>query len=170
MSAMTLGRKWRRNAAVILLGMVVTAGAALLVVTRQHPTDAALTKRFYDHASEFEILLRMAQEDGVDQVFLADFDRRFQARQSPIASERRARYKSLLRTLALIGVVRHDGGNIVFLVSLKGISISASRKGYVFTEKAVAPVVDSLDERDASRHGHRVVYRALTPNWYLYLQ
>jgi hypothetical protein len=153
------------RALVVVLGVSALAVAAV-VSCGTGPSDATLTARFHAHRNEFEQLAAMAMADtelvgmGHHDVFV--LDRPLQHRRLTEAEVRttgRAGFRPLLERAGLPALSRARTGDAVRFVV---VSSGGRRRGYVYSEKSMEPIVASLD--GAPVYG----YVALAPRWFLF--
>jgi hypothetical protein len=50
----------------------------------------------------------------------------------------------------------------------RGLMTNGSRKGYVYSDTELTPVVASLDDVNSWPKGSKVIYKKLEGNWYLF--
>lgn len=138
-----------------------------------HPTDAALMAQFAAHRGEFDELRQMMQEDGGLQRVGPDFTRPADPASLGVAPARLARYRQLLATAGVAEGLLRQGGEIVFLASTRGLSVSGSGKGVAFgagPDEAATLVEGDLDAAFARLADKRALLeRPLEGSWRLWL-
>lgn len=145
-----------------------------------HPSDEELEVVFRDHESDFELLLNMSRADSEVMRIAPDFTWLVDDASWPrpkeklgFSEERWNQYRRLFEKLKLTnGLLSHrDQGTTYFLASSRGLVTGGSGKGYVYSEKELTPISDSLDKVSPevlSKSINRTVYKKIKPNWYLF--
>lgn len=166
----------------ILVVLVLAWGAGPLYrvgatsVCCEHPTDIALIERFRVHQDEFERLREMFLADPelgrVAPGFTrsASFPPGSSSAGPRISSDRLKAYRRAFESLGLDAGIEGYGDKerISFIASTRGLGVSGSAKGYVYSVKPLRPLRQSLEGRPVGgRPG--IAYRHLDGEWYLYL-
>jgi len=149
---------------------------------RPFPTDAELSQRFTKHGREFEQLVAMAKADKEVIRIAPDFTWTASNFAWPrpeselgFSVERWNEYRHLFQTLGLEGGVLRpwDHSDAVYLiVQGKGLVIGGSVKGYAYSDTALEPRCDSLDNIEVrkARDDTEICFKSLGGKWYLYLE
>ena len=153
------------------------------VLGDSHSPDAKLIANFQSHEKDFDQLIQMAKEDPHVVRIASDFtwldsDYHWPRPDSQIgfSQERWNEYRNMFSKLGLNGGLAWSWDHSIFLTaSAKGLTISGSEKGYVFSEKPLSPTFDSLDNMHQEIREGRVkpglpVYRKIKDGWYLYYE
>ena len=148
-----------------------------------HSSDAALISNFQNHEKDFDRLIQMAKEDPhvvriANDFTWLDSDYHWPRPDSQIgfSKERWDEYRAMFAKLGLgAGLAWSREGAIFLTASAKGLTISGSEKGYVYSLKPLSPTFDSLDNmHDEIRNGKvkpgLPVYRKIKEDWYLYYE
>ena len=149
---------------------------------RPFPTDAELSQRLVDHRKDFERLVAMAKDDKELVRIAPDFTWTTSSVAWPrpdselgFTPQRWDEYRHLFRSLGIeAGILRPwDHRDAVYLiVQAKGLSIGGSAKGYAYSDTALEPRCDSLDNREVrkARDETEIYFKPLGGKWYLYLE
>ena len=147
--------------------------AGLIRLPSAH-SEAALEANFWQHRQQLEQLVRMFNEDTMLHSISHDFTSPSFTNpytDTPSATElgftesRWNRYRSLFRQTGIVGgLIRYEDGAINFLYwgNIAGFS-----RGYVYSEKSLQPMVESLEDIPSPRPNCRI-YVKITDNWYIY--
>lgn len=161
---------------VALLGLV---GGLWWNLLRPLPPDAELERRFREHREELDTLVAMAVADtqlvGVGHdpllmrfvVFVHDsprFNRMLS--DGEVRATGRSEYRRRMGRAGVPALSRARGGDAVWFVVRSRIGV---RKGYVYSEKPLAPLRSSLDGLERASAGSSG-YVALAPRWFLFLE
>jgi hypothetical protein len=162
-------------------------------VLTKNPSDSMLTKTFYDHEADFNILVKMANEDskarridtsyvgfeGPSWIYLYE-NKPWPRSESELGftKQRWDEYRSLFRNLSLESGLdrKHDmPGAIFFTASIdfteisEGEETAVTRKGYVYSPKGISnSLTGSLDGIEVDRPA--IFYKKLNDRWYLYYE
>jgi hypothetical protein len=144
------------------------------------PSDSNLRERFFQNQPAFAKWVQMSNEDQhvidiqTNSTFL-DTDVNWPRENIGFSKERWNEYRRMFHTLDIdSGLTRRtDYPPTVFINAYgSGGVLGGSAKGYVYSEKPLSPLVDSLDvmprELYRKNGGHAIVFRPLAPNWYMY--
>ncbi len=166
--------------AIILVALFTTAFSAECGIS-SHPADVALEKIFRQHEAEFSRLVVMSRADSRVMRIAPNFtwltDNASWPRSGDelgFSQERWDEYRQLFRMLGLKdGLVRYADADLIYLfASSKGLVTGGSGKGYVYSERDLTPTTDSLDQVPPEllqSSVHKIVYKRIEPNWYLFL-
>ena len=144
------------------------------------PSDFELRDRFFQKQSDFVRLVQMSNQDQHVTVIdshatYLDSDVSWPRKDIGFSEERWNEYRRMFRKLGVDGGLsrRMDYPFAVFLNAYaSGGVLGSSGKGYVYSEKSLSPLVNSLDvmPRDLynKNRGHAIVFEALTNNWYMF--
>lgn len=160
----------------LLLWLFLPAGVVALVwLSLQPPSDAAMIRNLADNRAAFETLIAMIGADrGLERVDV-DWTSPGDPTKIGVSAERIAEYRRIMRR---IGVARgfyafEPRDEISFLAFASGLSIGGVSKGYVWSKAGPSPetpVVDSLDALWASGARRVWHYRHVEGPWYLHLR
>ena len=149
---------------------------------RPFPTDAELSQRLADHRKDFEQLVAMAKADNELVRIAPDFTWTTSSVAWPrpdselgFTPQRWDEYRHLFHTLGIkAGILRPwDHRDAVYLiVQGKGLVTGGSDKGYAYSDTALEPRCDSLDNREVrkARDETEICFKPLGGKWYLYLE
>jgi hypothetical protein len=144
------------------------------------PSDFELRDRFFQKQSDFVRLVQMSNQDQHVTVIssnVAYFDSEMSWPRKDIgfSEERWNEYRRMFRTLDIDGGLsrRTHYPFAVFVNAYASGDVSGSSgKGYVYSEKSLSLLVNSLDvmPRDLNNknRGHAIVFEALTNHWYMF--
>jgi hypothetical protein len=143
-----------------------------------HPTDSVLIRNFQKNEDAFQKLVQMSNNDSNVIRIAYDFTRLETTWAWPrpesqlgFSKERWTDYRKLFKKLGLeAGLERANTSNgvVIFLVaSAKGLSVSGSSKGYIYSGQPLSPLVESLDVVPPTETQHRARYKMITNHWYL---
>lgn len=155
------------------------AGVAILIVVGSLscgrslplPSDAELTTRFREHRSEFDSLAAMALADtqlvglgtlGRFEVFVRDtspYNRRLT--DDEVRATGRSEFRRLIDRAGVPSLSRSAEGDRVWFVV---VSNGGTRKGLMYSQRPMEPLLTSLDGRDSSG------YVPLAPRWFLFVE
>ncbi|HEX8774518.1 MAG TPA: hypothetical protein VF735_13160 [Pyrinomonadaceae bacterium] len=161
-----------------------------------HATDSALTKNFSDHQADFNILVKMANEDSRVRIIESSFvglDNKDGWPPSIYLHENEAwprseaelgftkqqwdKYRSLFQKLNLeSGMKRkHDMPDAIFFTASMDFSemdeaeAAVTEKGYVYSPKGIYySLTGTLDGIEINRPA--IFFEKLNDNWYLYYE
>jgi hypothetical protein len=134
-----------------------------------HKSDEELIANFKTHEAEFNQLRDMIMADK----YLYRVDYNWTKPEDPktigVSDERIATYRKMFVKL---GIPRGfyfypDSGEVKFLSSAQGLSVSGSSKSYVWLKQTPSGLVDSIDTHRTKPGATYPVYRHITGNWYL---
>ena len=128
---------------------------------RPFPTDAELSQRLVDHRQDFEQLVAMAKADNELVRIASDFTWTTSSLAWPrpdselgFTPQRWDEYRHLFQALGIeAGILRPwDHRDAVYLiVQGKGLVTGGSAKGYAYSDTALEPRCDSLDNREVRK-------------------
>ncbi len=147
-----------------------------------HPKDAEMIETFNEHRDKFDTLLRMFQEDRSLGRVAYDFTRTsnffekceepdcWQGKEIEVSDQRLAEYRKLFSKIGLEKGMEGYGKkeSIVFIASTKGLSITGSSKGFIYTTVEPRTLVDDLDSYWSPDGKSFMALRRIEGNWYLY--
>jgi hypothetical protein len=132
--------------------------------------EASLRAAFRQHRNEIEEIRRLFAEDS-HLVRVAPTFTRLQDDWSwpredvGLTEERWAKYRELFRTASVSeGIERGEKGEVAFIMSAVGLGVSGASRGFVYSESAPAPILESFPTSPSDG----VVFVRLEGNWYLY--
>ena len=158
---------------IIALGITLLAAAGCGPATP--PSDASIIARFNAHRAEFNQLLEMFDQDGINGR-LGCFDSADDARgRQPISPPRRAEYVKIFRTIGCDGAVYYSPGSKAkasFSMWSVGMLFAGQDKSIMlFPGEAPAPVVETIDGYRWTQMDHQrgdvELYRHIDGPWYL---
>jgi hypothetical protein len=128
------------------------------------PSDETLAANFRVHKQKLESLIEMSK---VDRLVRAPEEQR------AVPKEQDQQFRDLLREAGVQGDVlretRPGSTTTTYLICWsRGLMTNGSRKGYVYSERELTPVVQSLDDVNSWPKGSQVIYKKLEGNWYLF--
>jgi len=153
-----------------------------LIYEKDHPTDAEMIETFKTHRNEFEMLLRMFREDRSLGRVAYEFTRTsnffeqceeadcWRGKEIEVTEKRLAEYRKLFSTIGLESGMEGYGKkkSIAFLASSKGLSITGSAKGYMYTTEKPHTIVDDLDRYWSPDGKSFMAFRYIEENWYMF--
>src|SRR4030095_12254613 len=162
----TQGEVMRGSLKLILVGIFSIAAiltvAALIVRSTlnqsgdlSQPRDAILEANFKQHESDLELLSAMSNADNKVVRISSDFTWLHNNAAWPrpeselgFSPQRWDQYRALFKEVGLeSGITREKSGEVIyFIFSSKGLITNGTEKGYAFSNKELAPTVDSLDD------------------------
>ncbi len=145
--------------------------------TTPHPSDDEMRANFLQHRSDFETLLKMADDDKhvvrIDPDFTSlDTDSSWPRTDIGFSEERWKTYREMFWKLKIPdGIIRRGDypSAVFFQASSRGIFNNGSAKGYVYSIYSLSPMRRSLD--DIPRTSTDAIYfEAIAPNWYIFFE
>jgi hypothetical protein len=134
-----------------------------------HKSDEQLIANFKTHEAQFNQLLEMVMTDKglhrVDDNWTDPHD----PKTVGISDERIATYRSMFRALDIPRgfSANQDMGVVEFISSARGLSVSGSKKSYVWLKNPPSGLVDNIDTYRTKPGASYPVYRHIIGNWYL---
>ena len=174
------GSIWTRPITIIILGvsvllgcLVVAASCLILLILRDdmagaHPSSQELINNFHNHRPEFERLLQMAQEDPELYRVAYDFTRPENPETIGVTQERLDEYRRLFDALNLEAGIEKGRDDVWLIASARGLSISGSAKGYIYSQTPPGLIVEDLDSYDSPDGRSFTAFQKIEENWYLY--
>lgn len=161
-SILSLGGMIALLALVLLAGLLV---GHLVMVGKEHPTDAELETLLRTKRPQLDSLVRMIQDDRME-VVASDWIRP----ESGLSKARWDLYRGLFARLDLeSGIRQYQTGTVEFLVSTQGLATGGSSKGIVRHLTVPDPILPSLDERPPGVNtGHG--YKKIWDDWYIFYE
>ena len=179
-----LGRAMATLSALPIAAGLLAASAPLLaragksIVCCAHPSDESLIRRLAAHRPEFDRLIAMSQADTRVIRVAPGFTRLEDDWGWPrpdsllgFSPKRWREYRRLFNALHLEGGLERGEGahpTIYLLASGRGMVTGGSRKGYVYSPAALAPMYPSLDSVPPDLPSNVTGYRHLSGPWYLF--
>ncbi len=161
------------------LFVIAFLGSTLLFQPRTHPSDQDMIDYFNKHRTDFDRLVRMADEDdsvraiNPDHVILNNYGIWPKNTQEGFSNERWNEYQNVFARLSEYNVsFLHNMGDQIRIVasidssSLDNLEAIVIEKGYAFSIEEPAPLVSSLDEMGFESEG--TYFRRIDKHWYLY--
>jgi hypothetical protein len=154
------------TAIVALVTLLMIAGFLFVISPvagdiHPHPTDAELIRQFYTQRAALEELQRMFAEDGGDGRIASNFTRDISLSVEGWRAYQ-IRFADLRMPLGVEGYRKCEC--MMFIVSVSGLSVSGSAKGYYYSVTPPEPIVAQLDNPERAP----ILYRHIEGNWYLY--
>ena len=136
-----------------LVGLAATLAmtAAVACGSRSLPTDDELIAKFRSNEKEFRSVVSAMSGQGGRM----------------LKTETRDRIKALGVNLAAIDGAT-DPPRVVFSAASTGWAMQGSSKGFLYSTQPPAPILPSLD--GAKLAARSSGFRAIAPDWYLYLR
>jgi hypothetical protein len=167
---------------IITLSLVVTLVACNKVFPL--PSDARMEQTFHRSRSDFELLVKMLNEDPrlsavrLESTALVS-DGRWPRADVGLSQARWSEYRKLFKKLGLeIGIVRWSvpPNSIAFLADSRGMAVAGELKGYLYSPtEPPSPLVTSLDHGvppgvppPTPPHTAAVAFKEIDKNWYLF--
>jgi hypothetical protein len=149
---------------------------------REHPADAKLIEAFQKNEAVFNELVQMSNGDSNVIRIAHDFTRLETNWAWPrpnsllgFSNERWDQYRALFKKANLSsGLERTTNATstaIFFFASSKGMTFRGSSKGYAYSQEALSPLLESLDQhpfdpQNPQKHG--VAFKRIKEHWYLF--
>ena len=151
-------------AVLVILIMWVCFYDAFRTLNSVAPTDEALEANFKAHKQELDSLVEISRVDKLV---------RFPDGRRPYSKEHDQRVRDLVREIGLQGDILQEttpGSTTAMYLTpwARGLMTNGSRKGYVYSDTELTPVVASLDDVNSWPKGSKVIYKKLEGNWYLF--
>jgi len=169
--------------AIVALAVCVFGLVTLCAVSNElvgsHPTDQQMLDNFQAHKTEFSQLLQMFLADQKLMGVAYQWTDPANLQSAGITPERLKAYDGLFWKVNLglalrpsLSLRRHYGQEnleaVEFTVSTRGLAVSGSVKGYVYTFKRPSLMVDNLDTYRSKDSKSFTAYRYIEGNWYLF--
>jgi hypothetical protein len=153
--------------AILVVGAiaVVVVLVALMMSGPSHPSDETMIRYFQENRRQFVELLQMFQKDsGLDSV--GELAANSPDNPQTVGGDemRIQQYLTLRKQLNVQTIERNYNNEVLFITSTYGLSVSGSRKGYVYSETPPT----SITTADAKPTGE--AYGYIEGNWYLYYE
>lgn len=167
------------------LSLLTLFGGIIFFSYKPLASDKKLTENFFKHRANFEEIVRMMNEDSnvtsiyKDFVLLDGYNNWTNDNQKGFSTKRWNEYKELFNQLGspCIHSISKDGEMLtissastdisdnhpLLMSELESVVIS---KGYVYSLKEPAPLVESLDEMGFDTN--KTYYKNIGEHWYLY--
>jgi hypothetical protein len=137
-----------------------------------------LERQFPGRELDLQQLVAMAQQDTHVVRIASDFtwldtDASWPRANLGFSHERWYRYQELFIHAGLpIGIYKGEQGEIFFPIYVSGFVAASSDKGYVYSEKPLSPIVESLDRfpkdiKPVFRDDY-IAFKPFKRNWYIY--
>jgi len=131
--------------------------------TSATPPDAQLLERFRNHRSEFARVVEMLKEDEKLRHLRASSI----TPKDAIDGKRHYYYRNLLFQIG-VDVVHQWPGGVRVIFAPDALTPLGREKGYVYSEKTLEPLRESLDLKDREVTPYAKYYRHIEGYWYLY--
>ena len=180
----------------LLMFSIGVGTVALIKFSSPHASDSVLTKNFYDHEADFNMLVKMANEDSNASTIHPSFvclkniddwppsiylyeNEAWPRSESELGftNRRWSGYRSLFKKLNLESGIdhKHDMPDAIFFTASINFSeideaeTAVTEKGYVYSPKGIYnSLTSSLDGIEINRPA--IFYKKLNGNWYLYYE
>jgi hypothetical protein len=158
----------------LLLALLVVVVACIMLfllsneLGGEHPSSQELIDNFYSHCPEFDQLLQMALEDQELSRVAYDFTRPENPETIGVTQERLNEYRRLFDELNLEAGIDNGRDSIWFIASARGLSVSGSAKGYIYSRIPPGLIVEDLDSYDSPDGRSFTAFQKIEGNWYLY--
>ncbi|MBK8805044.1 MAG: hypothetical protein IPN71_23815 [Fibrobacteres bacterium] len=135
----------------------------ILLVGKDHPSDAQLETLLRTQRPQIDSLVRMIQQDKLTVVA----DDRIRP-DSVLSKERWDLYRGLLDRLEVeSGIRQYPTGEVELMISTQGLTTGGSSKSLVFLPKDPTPLLPGLDERPPGINSG-FGYKSLWDGWYIF--
>lgn len=146
----------------VALFLILWVVARILLVGKDHPSDAELRSLLRDHRTEIDSLVRMIRTDRMD-VVADDWIRP----DSGMTPERWDLYRELLDRLEVESGIRlYNDTTVELWISTQGLTTGGSSKGLVLRPRDPAPLLEHLDSRPPGKN-NGIGYTKLWDGWYI---
>lgn len=128
------------------------------------PTDQVLEANFKANQQKLDTLVEISRVDKLV---------RFPDGRRGSSKEQDQKVRDLVREIGLqddiLQATTPGSTTTIYLTSWsRGLMTNGSRKGYVYSDTELTPVVASLDDVNSWPKGSKVIYKKLEGNWYLF--
>jgi hypothetical protein len=128
------------------------------------PTDQVLEANFKANQQKLDTLVEISRVDKLV---------RFPDGRRGSSKEQDQKVRDLVREIGLQDDILQEttlgSTTTIYLTSWsRGLMTNGSRKGYVYSDTELTPVVASLDDVNSWPKGSKVIYKKLEGNWYLF--
>jgi hypothetical protein len=128
------------------------------------PTDQALEANFKANQQKLDTLVEISRVDKLVRLTNG---------QRAVSKEQDQKVRALVREIGLQGDILQEttpgSTTTMYLTSWSGgLMTNGARKGYVYSDTELTPVVASLDDVNSWPKGSKVIYKKLEGNWYLF--
>ena len=128
------------------------------------PTDQVLEANFKANQQKLDTLVEISRVDKLVRLTNG---------QRAVSKEQDQKVRALVREIGLQGDILQEttpgSTTTMYLTSWsRGLMTNGSRKGYVYSDTELTPVVASLDDVNSWPKGSKVIYKKLEGNWYLF--
>lgn len=154
--------------------MVVILIGSIIFLVRIFFADPSkyLINNYYKHKTDFNNLVEMFKTDkGLERVG-AGFTTPPSLKMIGLTNERFERYTQILSKLDLSdGIEGYDKKDIIWLhASSRGLAISGSSKGYVYTDNPskYGKIVDNIENYISPDQQSFTIFQPIEGNWYIY--
>ncbi|MBK9577356.1 MAG: hypothetical protein IPK50_05615 [Fibrobacterota bacterium] len=150
-------------ALLVVLLVAIWIALEILLVGKEHPSDAELETLLRTHRPQIDSLVHMIEADKME-VVADDWIRP----DSVLSEARRDLYRDLLDRLDVeSGVRQYQIPTVELLISTQGLSTGGSAKGLVLHPKDPTPLLPSLDARPPGKNFGQG-YKKLWDGWYIF--
>lgn len=143
------------------------------------PPDRTLEENFQQNADDFERVIHMLSTERGEHPTIYDLDYTspsidyFPTTEREVLRQRWSQYRELFSKIGIRGnawFLGQDEPKVYFLlVKSRGLAPGGDYKGYAYSEAALSPLVESLDDTKAFKLKEgEVVYKKIKDYWYLF--
>src|SRR5436305_3785366 len=149
----------------VLAGMGV---ALLLAGCSDPPTpkDKELLENFRQHQPEFSHVVQMLGEDRKLQHLWPNSI----SPKNAIDEKRWDEYRKIMSSIGTRGIHANLGKDSEVMFRSDSLNYASYDKGYVYSEKKLEPLKESLDLKRTDVPPYQIYYKHIEGNWYLYYE
>ncbi len=152
-------------AALVFCLLAIWIALRILLVGKEHPSDAQLETLLRTQRTQIDSLVRMIQQDKLTVVA----DDRIRP-DSVLTKERWDLYRGLLDRLEVeSGIRQYPTGEVELMISTQGLTTGGSSKSLVLLPKDPTPLLPNLDEPPPGT-GSGYGYKKLWDGWYIFYE
>jgi hypothetical protein len=151
-------------------GKVVAAFGIFLLLSacseNPNPKDKDLLENFKQHQTELSRVVHMLGEDRKLQHLWPDSI----TPKDAIDEDRWDEYRRLMSSIGSRGIHANLGKESAVMFRSDSLNYASYDKGYVYSEKKLEPLKESLDLKRTDVPPYHTYYRHIEGNWYLYYE
>ncbi len=124
-----------------ILRLIVIGIAILASEGCSPPSDKTLEDRFIEYRESYFALINMAkQDDNIDWIYMLST-----TPENALTSERSYEYRKRMVNLGISSLYHDNKSDTIVMIVQRGY-MSSTLKGYVYSEKELSPLHNSLDD------------------------
>ena len=130
------------------------------------PKDKDLLENFKQHRTELSRVVQMLGEDRKLQALWPDSI----TPKDAIDEDRWNEYRRLMSSIGTRGIHANLGKESEVMFRSDSLNYASYDKGYVYSEKMLEPLKESLDLKRTEVPPYQTYYKHIEGNWYLYYE